>query len=447
MSRTIFLDKNILGFFLIFLILLFSADDVFSFTSSDEYLSHSAGARSCVTSECHPELAPEKIPFPHEPAGMGKCDVCHDAKVYPNKYGVGPDQSIICSGCHKKLEKEIRTSQFVHGPIKNGDCSSCHDPHGSDRQYHLKETYGSLCSSCHNLKRLFSGDFIHKPVKDGNCGLCHDPHASNYKSRLTDIGANLCITCHENMVIGMTSDYVHTPLIKSGCTDCHDPHSGKNKLRLKESREKICLTCHEEKKNEVGQYTYKHEPALKGQCLSCHSPHFSDIKYLLNKKTDDLCFSCHEESAEWKTRRFLHGPVAQGNCTACHNPHGADNAFILRLSFPYKFYSPYEKGKYGLCFLCHKEALVTEETTRTVTNFRNGEMNLHRFHVHQKKGRTCRACHDVHASNQEGRIRDEFPFGKVSIPMEYSKTENGGRCLPGCHRERAYDRINKIDNK
>jgi hypothetical protein len=83
------------------------------------------------------------------------------------------------------------------------------------------------------------------------------------------------------------------------------------------------------------------------------------------------------------------------------------------MAFPHKFYTPYEKGKYSLCFQCHKEALVTVEETRTVTSFRNGEKKLHAFHVKQKKGRTCRACH----------------------------------CMPGCHKKRGYDREKMIINK
>jgi len=59
---------------------------------------------------------------------------------------------------------------------------------------------------------------------------------------------------------------------------------------------------------------------------------------------------------------------------------------------------------------CHKEALVTTGKTVTITNFRNGEINLHMLHVNQNKGRTCRACHDVHASDQEDHIREEFRF-------------------------------------
>jgi predicted CXXCH cytochrome family protein len=246
------------------------------------------------------------------------------------------------------------------------------------------------------------------------------------------------------MVEGMSMKYVHTTILKSGCSGCHDPHSGGNKYRLKADIQQLCFDCHKRKKDEVSQYKQKHKPAYEGHCITCHSPHYSENKNLLLDKIDTLCYNCHKDNKIWKERRFLHGPVAQGNCTACHNPHGSDNAFILRLSFPHKFYAKYEKGKYSLCFLCHKEALVSEEKTETATSFRNGDKNLHKLHVYQNKGRTCRACHDVHASDQEGRIRAEFPFGMMKIQLIYSKTKTGGNCIPGCHKERSYDRITMV---
>ncbi|RJQ48161.1 MAG: hypothetical protein C4538_04360 [Nitrospiraceae bacterium] len=419
----------------------------YSFTTAAEYQSHLKGAESCTSVLCHQNLAKGKMKYEHRPSGDGKCAVCHTAEAYPGKYGLEPNQSITCTDCHKHLNLEIQTSKYIHGPIKNGDCTSCHDPHGSDIEFILKKTYSQLCSQCHSLKGLYSGKLIHKPVEDGNCGLCHDPHASNFRARLTDVGANLCLLCHEDMVPGMTQKYVHAPLLKNGCTDCHDPHSGNDKLRLKTEASRLCFTCHEEKKNEVAHYTRKHKPAAEGQCISCHSPHFSESKHLLRGKIDALCYACHKDKAAWGKRQFLHGPLVQGNCVACHNPHGSDNAFILRLEFPYKFYTNYERGKYDLCFQCHKEALVTTENTKTVTNFRNGEVNLHMLHVRQEKGRNCRACHDVHASDQEYHIREEFPFGSVNIPMYYYKTSTGGRCIPGCHKERSYDRHRAVENR
>lgn len=423
-----------------------AATDSEGLKTEKDFIIHTRGEKGCVTQQCHVQFL-KREEFPHEPASSGACDACHNAGAYPARFGIVADQGPVCAGCHQNLDKEIKDSSFVHGPVRNGDCTACHNPHGSGRQHFLRETYSNLCSTCHNLKRQFSGDSVHQPVKDGNCGLCHDPHASNYASRLTDVGANLCVICHEEMVEGMTMDFIHAPLVKSGCSDCHDPHSGESSSRLKAAADKICFSCHEEKKNEISQYARKHEPAEKGRCVSCHSPHFSQRKFLLLDKVDTLCFTCHKENSSWKKRRFQHGPVVQGNCSACHNPHGSDNPYILRLAFPHAFYSAYEKGEYDLCFNCHKEALVTTEKTATITNFRNGDTNLHMLHVNQKKGRTCRACHDVHASDQEDHIRTEFEFGSATIPVEYIKTETGGRCVPGCHSERGYDRVKMVENR
>jgi predicted CXXCH cytochrome family protein len=346
-----------------------------------------------------------------------------------------------------ELKEEIRSRRHIHGPVKSGDCIACHDPHGAERGFLLREPYSKLCRMCHNPLAYMSGAFVHKPAQDGNCGICHDPHASNQRFRLTDIGANLCLSCHTETIEMMTLGYTHTPLVESGCSDCHDPHSGNDKLRLRTAPEQICFSCHKAKKDEIDHSTYRHEPAFEGKCTFCHSPHASSTRELLHSKIDTLCYSCHKEASEWKTMKFQHGPVLQGNCTACHDPHGSDNPYILRLPFPEKFYTQYEDGKYSLCFLCHAEAMITVEQTETITSFRNGGKNLHAFHVKQKKGRTCRACHDVHASNEERHMREEFRFGKINIPLYYFKTTSGGRCIPGCHKERAYDRVNAIINE
>jgi len=415
-----------------------------TFKSPQEFTSHTQGV-TCSVNQCHADIKRNKISM-HEPVMNGQCIKCHIADKYPNRYGLIENQRKNCAGCHKKTEDKFQSSSFVHGPIKNGDCTSCHNPHRSDQPFLLRQPYDRLCKSCHKIEGLYTGSFVHKPVKDGNCGLCHDPHVSNYKSRLVDVGLNLCVSCHEEFVAGMTQSHIHAPLLKSGCSDCHDSHSGDNKLRLKKSKNELCFSCHEEKKNEVQQYTVKHKPALEGLCTECHSPHFSAGKNLLLDNIDRLCYKCHKEAEKRSKRKFKHGPVVQGNCTACHNPHGSDNAFILRLPFPHKFYSRYEEDTYSLCFLCHVESLVTAEQSETITDFRNGKTNLHRLHVKQEKGRTCRACHDVHASEQEGRIRDSFPYGTMDMPLEFYKTSTGGFCVPGCHKAMTYDRLNMVDN-
>lgn len=444
MNKPCLLKSTLINLALFLLIFHYSEGTAYSFTSPEKYLAHIKGSGSCATQNCHSEFTDKEGKVFHSPVISGECSACHRAEKYPNKYGIDPDQRIICAGCHKGIELEIQTSLFIHTPIKNGDCISCHDPHQSDHPFYLRQSYSELCLSCHKLEGFYSGQFIHKPVKDGNCGLCHDPHASNFKNRLVDIGANLCVICHEDMIEGMTQNYVHDPLIKAGCSDCHDSHAGGNILRLKESPDQLCFTCHKDKKDAVDHYAWKHDPAFAGQCTTCHSPHFSKRQYLLLDQIDTLCYNCHKENSKWKNMRFQHGPIVQGNCIACHNPHGSDNAYILRLPFPQKFYASYEEGIYELCFLCHKDALVTVKETETITSFRNGERNLHAFHVNQQKGRTCRACHDVHASDQEHHLLEEFMFGNFKMPLYYVKTDTGGTCTPGCHKERSYDRINKI---
>jgi predicted CXXCH cytochrome family protein len=396
---------------------LICSGEAFAFTTADEYLSHSREAPTCVNGQCHEKLRPGNKKLLHEPVASAQCSLCHTAEAYPRKFGLEQDQSIVCNGCHAGMGDEIRTNQFIHGPIKEGNCSVCHDPHSSDRQFYLKESYSKLCSLCHNPATYSAGKSVHQPVKDGNCGICHDPHTSNYKFRLTDSGANLCLFCHDDMITVMTQGYTHTPLIESGCTGCHNPHAGDDRLRLRENPEDLCFTCHKDKKDEIANYTVKHQPSIDGKCTECHSPHASSKKYQLLDEIDFLCYTCHEDEGVWKAMEFQHGPVAQGNCTACHNP------------------------------LCHKEAMITVEQTETVTSFRNGEVNLHSLHVKQKKGRTCRACHEIHASDIEHHMREEFQFGQMNIPMYYFKTSTGGRCIPGCHKERGYDRLNMVINE
>ena len=89
-----------------------------------------------------------------------------------------------------------------------------------------------------------------------------------------------------------------------------------------------------------------------------------------------------------------------------------------------------------------------EEFTTTLTGFRNGDKNLHYVHVNKNpKGRTSRACHEVHAGKQANHIRERVPFGKLSYPIRYTKTPNGGSCIVGCHVKRGYDRVNPVKNR
>jgi predicted CXXCH cytochrome family protein len=67
---------------------------------------------------------------------------------------------------------------------------------------------------------------------------------------------------------------------------------------------------------------------------------------------------------------------------------------------------------------------------------------MHWVHVNQEKGRTCRACHEVHASTHPAHIRDAVPFGNTGwmLELNYQQTAEGGSCSPGCHKPRSYNR-------
>ena len=82
-----------------------------------------------------------------------------------------------------------------------------------------------------------------------------------------------------------------------------------------------------------------------------------------------------------------------------------------------------------------------------MTGFRNGDANLHYLHVNREKGRSCRACHDEHASDQPKHIRESVPFGRWVMRTQYTKTDTGGGCMTGCHTPYKYDRESPVSNK
>ena len=106
------------------------------------------------------------------------------------------------------------------------------------------------------------------------------------------------------------------------------------------------------------------------------------------------------------------------------------------------FYAPFDLGIYDLCFQCHIKEMVTVKEGKGLTRFKNGDLNLHYVHVHQEKGRTCRACHEVHASTNPFHIRTSVPFGTGgwSYEIKFEKTPTGGTCASGCHVPRSYNR-------
>jgi predicted CXXCH cytochrome family protein len=219
----------------------------------------------------------------------------------------------------------------------------------------------------------------------------------------------------------------------------------------------LCASCHEEVGKQVATATVRHGAVeTAGRCLNCHSPHAADQASLLVRPPVLLCVACHSRDTiqDGKGRRLtnmkallderpvVHRPVKEGTCTGCHQPHGGKSPRLLVAHYTTELYAAWEPGQYALCFKCHDRKVFETPETRTLTRFRDGARNLHYVHVRQQRGRTCRACHEVHASQQPHLLRTAVPYGSRgwSLKLRYTGKENGGACAKTCHQERGYDR-------
>lgn len=351
----------------------------------------------------------------------------------------GPGED--CLSCHGAL---VAGKAVVHPPVRNGLCLGCHAPASATEHAFGWQAEGrDMCRQCHGPR--YTQKVRHDPVEQGLCLYCHDPHASDHHARLRLPVFQTCTQCHPSKRIqDATSATRHgaldpkeNPLV---CVACHDAHQSDHEKRLKQwPPVKVCLGCHDK--------------AVKAQ-----------DRPLLNMKA---WLDAHPAT------ELRHGPVREGMCNHCHEPHGTGEFRMLRGSFPPEFYWPYAKGEtYGLCFRCHDRRLLEAQKVEApaaaarqdridwaklpegdrlvragTTGFRNGDENLHFKHTNKPdKGRTCRDCHDFHASPNEKHVRTSTQFGSWEFRLNYVKTETGGRCWPGCHVERRYDRLTRQEN-
>jgi predicted CXXCH cytochrome family protein len=301
----------------------------------------------------------------------------------------------------------------------------------------------------------------HAPYEVGACGICHQGKDPKNPGPLVKPVNELCFTCHEQLHEDIGArQFVHAPT-SVACTTCHNPHNSKYRMLLHNAVPRLCYQCHADIKDLAEKSKVKHDSVTRDKsCLNCHNPHASNVQKLLVQLPYDLCVGCHgvdgvlDHDGKELTNidRLLkdnprwHGPVKAKDCSSCHKPHGSPNFRLLVKAYPAKFYAPYDPANYALCFLCHNDQIVATPRTTTLTQFRDGNRNLHYLHVHkQERGRTCRACHDVHASKQSHQIRDGVPYGSSGwvLPINYTETATGGQCARTCHTTRSYDNTSK----
>ncbi len=295
----------------------------------------------------------------------------------------------------------------------------------------------------------------HAPFEAGDCKVCHQNSDPKNPGPVTKAGTAQCLDCHDEYATVLKRPHVHAPA-RRDCTNCHNPHNARFPKLLKAGTRELCTGCHDEISDVVDKAKVAHKPVTTGaQCSSCHNPHASNVEKLLVKLPFDLCVGCHNRDdmadASGKKLQNLkawldgnkvwHGPVEKKDCSACHEPHGGDRFRLLTDDYPAAFYAPYDTRNYALCFSCHKEAAYSTAQTTTLTSFRNGSNNLHYLHLQQGgRGRTCRACHEVHASKQAHHIREGVPYGTSgwTLKLNFRKTETGGSCEKTCHQEKTY---------
>jgi len=409
---------------------------------------------TCVTDECHANRKSQA--FVHGPVGLGECKSCHEATdAADHTYKLVREGRDLCEYCHL----DPASQEHVHEPVGKGDCLQCHDPHGSASKFLMrKNTVAEQCAECHAVTE--GKKHLHGPTAVGECSICHAAHSSDFKGLLTMPETQLCVACHVVTKDQIASfEFVHEPA-KGNCVGCHDPHGAATPKMLKGDAPDMCYTCHEDIKKIAEDSKHQHGVVREeGGCLKCHTPHASTVRYLMKDNPATLCLNCHSEpqavspdevlpsfTSEIENKKFLHGPVQEKTCSGCHVAHGSDNHRLLQKAYPELFYAPYNKENYALCFSCHSESIVQDAKSIELTDFRNGDLNLHYLHVNKSdRGRTCRGCHETHGSNLPKHLRESVPYGMWNMPLGFTKTENGGSCSSGCHMPKEYNRIAPVD--
>ncbi|UCF31780.1 MAG: cytochrome C [bacterium] len=403
-------------------------------------------AQGCVTDTCHQNMG--KAKFVHGPVGVGQCEVCHTSgkpghptKAVKGDFKLPAEGKELCYLCHEPKD----AGAVVHGPIAKGGCIPCHDPHQSNTEKQLKkETTSQLCFDCHENNKT-TKKVVHGPVAAGDCNICHNPHSSDFKGLVELEGSDLCFLCHLDRQAQFELRYKHQPAAES-CAKCHNPHATDYSYMLLAEGEALCFTCHKEMDQHLKDSQVKHSALEQKICTVCHTAHASDYPRQLKSSAKDICYTCHKDlGLQVRKASRIHGPVQQDDCYACHDPHGSANTKILKKRFPAQFYMPYATENYAICFDCHNRDIALDRFTTTLTGFRNGDQNMHYLHVNREKGRSCKACHEVHAGEQAKHIRKEVPFGKMwMLPVNYTQTKNGGSCNVGCHKPKEYDRVKPV---
>ncbi len=399
--------------------------------------------------ECHDRDEIMKHDVAHPPVSEGECQYCHNPHQSDNRSLLNEPIPNLCFECHEEIIQG-KTAKYLHAPVED-DCRNCHQVHGSKKQSLLDLTTPDLCFECHDRDEIMNHNVEHPPVSEGECLFCHNPHQSDYRPILESQMPELCFNCHDEPAAQMKEKHVHPPF-EDDCRNCHFVHGSKENNLLDFKTDALCFECHDDIKELIASQPVVHGAVrIKKTCINCHSPHASAQEKFLLDENIALCLKCHNKSITTETKKlaniqqkinsaYVHPAIEFDGCSGCHSAHASPSSFLLVDKFPEGVYTPANPDNFALCFSCHDSEMIEKEHTTTATNFRNGDKNLHYFHINGEKGRSCKDCHDMHGSPNEHMIAVSIPFGNWNMPIQYTASENGGSCLSGCHSEKKYSR-------
>lgn len=402
---------------------------------------------TCVTPACHATFRDDA--FHHAPIAANACGTCHADDSGGHVYPLAHPKDALCSGCHSIAEKH----RFQHKAMSDDGCLACHTPHsGKDRMLLRQGTTTATCAQCH--PRL-DAPKSHKPYAAGSCDSCHDPHgADNPTLIFGGEGLDQCRQCHADIVDRVETSLHSHCAIERGCLACHSPHAAEHDGLLPAPPRDLCVTCHPDVGKTVGAATVSHDAVLAGhQCVNCHDPHASDHPKMLRDSQAKVCLSCHDKAVKATDGRqipematalaaapVVHGAIRHGDCSACHSMHGGEHARLLKEALPNVPLGPYDARNYALCFSCHDPKLAERASA---TQFRDGNKNLHEIHLRgDERSSGCGSCHTVHTGELPRLIAKTVNFqgSGWAMPIDFTITEDGGSCTPGCHEPLAYSR-------
>jgi len=244
------------------------------------------------------------------------CAACHTSPWS------GQRMAEKCLGCHKDVDREIRSGSGLHGRLVGEKtapaCGGCHtEHHGADgeltvidsRDFKHDLTGYSLRSHQRTIK-----------AADITCAQCHPKGYSEFDQAT-------CIECHEKLDSGFMKQ--HVAAFGEDCLGCHtgsgrdgaDFDHDKLAFKLTGKHKGVpCKKCHAD----TGS-----AQALKDTPQDCYGCHAKNDKH--KGAFGKQCEQCHT-TATWDDAKFDHKifPVNHGaeeqkaTCKTCH-PKGTDS--------------------------------------------------------------------------------------------------------------------------